>query len=317
MKKDSVESLRYISRKLIRELGILQLEPTDSDMSAGHWHALIEIERHPGITISQLSQTLLMPVSKVSRMTKMLGAKNFIALKEGLDKREKNVSISPEGALALKHIDDFSAHKIRGAFKFLKASDMNTITHAITLYAEALEKSRLCHHDVKIKVLSTSRTIRTQVVRMLEDIQKNEFLIPVTPDTNACVIKAEEHFYYNNTYNFWCAVNHDGHIVGCIGLKKIDSDYGELKKFFVRKDYRGTGVAKKLLRTLVCAAHKHGFQKLVLGSADPLKDAHHFYEKYGFTTIDRGDLPPTFDVCELDTVFCQGDVATLLHHVGS
>jgi len=98
---------------------------------------------------------------------------------------------------------------------------------------------------------------------MIEKIQKDEFSIPISDTINLCVFRAEEDFYYDHTCNFWYATNSSGDIFGSIGLKKIDKDYAELKKFFIEKAYRGKGVAQKLMETLLKAALTHDFKFLV------------------------------------------------------
>lgn len=107
----------------------------------------------------------------------------------------------------------------------------------------------------------------------------------------------------------------NGQIIGSIGLRKINDYCGEIKKFFVIKEYRGTGVAKKLMLTLLNASLKHTLNKLYLGSVDILKAAHNFYEKYGFIKIVRSDLPKEFELCELDSVFYVGEVEEVMERL--
>jgi len=92
-------------------------------------------------------------------------------------------------------------------------------------------------------------------------------------------------------------------IIGSIGLKKIDARHAEIKKFFVKESYRGKGVARKLLYSLLKSAAKHRFIYLYLGTVDVLHAAQRFYSKYGFLRIKQSDLPNGFIKCELDTVF--------------
>jgi N-acetylglutamate synthase-like GNAT family acetyltransferase len=138
---------------------------------------------------------------------------------------------------------------------------------------------------------------------MISDIQGKEFLLPITAETNAGVLKAEEEFYYNNSYNFWYAVNAEGKILGSIGLKKINRQYGEIKKLFMIKEYRSKGVAQKLMETLLKAASKHQFKFLILGTVDKFEAAHKFYDKYGFTLVKQKDLPKEFERNPLDSLF--------------
>jgi len=308
MKEKQIETLRYAARKLIRELGMLELDPENSLKTPGHWHSLIEVARYPGITISELGRLLLMSISTVSRLVKSLVKNGFLDLKEGNDKREKSLYLTDRGEIEIQKINVFSDSKIKGAFEFLNDADIHQIIGAIGKYGEALEKSRVMRQEIKVVTLSTSRTLRKQIVNMISDIQKKEFLIPITKETNAGVLKAEEEFYYNNSYNFWYAVNEEGKILGSIGLKKISNQYGQIKKLFVIKDYRSKGVAQKLMNTLLKAASKHKLEFLVLGTVDKFHAAHKFYIKSGFIPINRKDLPSGFEVNSFDNLFFKREV---------
>lgn len=164
--------------------------------------------------------------------------------------------------------------------------------------------------EIKTVTPFTSRLIKEQIVKMISDIQEKEFTIPITNETNACVLRAEEEFCYNDSYNFWYAVNDEGKILGSIGLKKINSHYGEIKKLFVIQDYRGKGVAQKLMDTLLQKALKHKFECLVLGTVDQFHAAHKFYEKCGFTPLKQKDLPHGFEVNPVDNLFFKKELVT-------
>lgn len=310
-KDDRVESLRGQSRRLIRELGMLQLNKGDSKVTPGHWHALIEISKESGITISKLGNLLLLSVSTISRLVKSLVNDGFVSLTEGRDKREKYLHLTHKGEAEIKKIDAFSESKINSSFEFLTDKEIAQLILSLSKYCDALEKGRLIRERIKIMTISTSRAIRKQIVNMIENIQKNEFSIEITDEINLCVLKTEEDFYYNNSYNFWYAIDDKGKIIGSIGLKKIDEHFAEIKKFFVVKEYRGKGVAQKLMNALIKAALRHKFGTLVLGTVDKLSAAHKFYIKSGFMQIEPKNLPKTFQRCPVDTMFFKIDVKDL------
>ena len=312
MFEEKIDNLRYFSRKLVRELGMLELDSNDPNITPGHWHALIEIDKDSNLTVTKLGNLLLISNTRISRLTTYLYKRGLITYKKGLnDKREKYLTVTSLGKATIKDINAFSENKIKGAFKFLKESEMIEITNAIYKYSIALEQNRSMTPNIKIATLSTSRMIRKQIINIISEIQRNEFSISIDEKTNISILKAEQYFHYNNSCNFWYAIADDGQIIGGIGLRKINQDYGEIKKFFVIKAYRGTGVAKQLFSTLTHAAYKHGFKKLFLGTVDNLKAAHKFYEKYGFIKIGPTKLPIDFEVCELDSVFYKSDVEDL------
>lgn len=309
MAYDPIDLLRQYSRKLVRELGMLQLNKLDAKEQPSYWHTLIEINKEPDITISRLSQSLLISLPTLSRIVTSLIKDKLVTVNEGLDKRERFLRITNKGKEKVNYIDEYSNTKIKRAFHFLSNEDREQIITAIGKYSQALEQSRLIRDQIKILRLSTSRTLRKQIVRMIESIQVNEFHLSITPEINASILKAEEEYCYYNSCNFWYAVDKEGGLIGCIGLKKLNDTVGEVKKFFITAEYRGLGLAQQLMLILVKNAIKHRLRRLFLGTVEQLNAARRFYEKSGFVLINKESLPKEFEFCPLDTHFyyCEID----------
>ena len=47
----------------------------------------------------------------------------------------------------------------------------------------------------------------------------------------------------------------------------------------------------------------HGFRSVYLGTTEAFRAAHRFYEKNGFSEIEKGELPPAFPVMPVDSRF--------------
>lgn len=300
---DMIRQFRFGARKLVRELGILDLDATQLGHSPKYWHALIEISQHPNITLAALAQLLVLTPSTMTRLVGALIKDKLIKSISGLDKREKYLVLTPKGGEAIAKVDAFSNKKILGAFQFLTEDERVDIANALLKYANALERSRQQGANVEIHTLSTSRVLRKQIIKFITSIQKDEFNIPVNDEINIGILKAENEYHYHRSCNFWYAVDEAGCIIGSIGLKKIGDHEGELKKFFVAEAYRGKGVAQQLFETLMAAARKHQFAYLYLGTVNKLASARRFYEKAGFEPVPKKQLPSGFDVCHLDTHF--------------
>lgn len=93
--------------------------------------------------------------------------------------------------------------------------------------------------------------------------------------------------YINKGGNLWIALNEDDEIVGTIALKKHNDAEAELKKLYVRKDYRGTGLSKELYSKVMEESKINDYNRIFLGTYDKLESAIHFYLKRGFTQIDN------------------------------
>jgi GNAT superfamily N-acetyltransferase len=84
----------------------------------------------------------------------------------------------------------------------------------------------------------------------------------------------------------WLAV-HDGTGVGCVALRPLDDDSAEVKRMFVDEAWRGRGVGRALMETVVGAARARGYRTLRLGTLDDMKVAQRLYESLGFRPIER------------------------------
>ena len=81
----------------------------------------------------------------------------------------------------------------------------------------------------------------------------------------------------------------DGVAVGCIALKPHGVDLAEVKRMFVRDDFRGKGIAWALLAALEAKAAEKNFSTLILETGRHLETACRLYKKAGF------EVTPDFD----------------------
>ncbi|UCE61121.1 MAG: GNAT family N-acetyltransferase [Phycisphaerales bacterium] len=78
----------------------------------------------------------------------------------------------------------------------------------------------------------------------------------------------------------------DGRIIGCVGLHRIGEGVCELRKMYLKREARGKGLGKTLLKRSIERAGKLGFRRVELETAAPLKEAIALYEQYGFRPIE-------------------------------
>ena len=74
--------------------------------------------------------------------------------------------------------------------------------------------------------------------------------------------------------------------IACASFKEYEPGVAEVKRVFLRKDYRGRGLSKELMGRLEAKAKRQGYQKLILETGRPLKEAFGLYQKLGFDMIE-------------------------------
>jgi putative acetyltransferase len=149
-------------------------------------------------------------------------------------------------------------------------------------------------------------THKNQISDLIINIQRGEFKVPITLADQPDLANIPS-FYQVKNGDFWVAESDLGEVVGTIALIDIGDNEGAIRKMFVHKDFRGKthGVAQRLFETLLTNAQKQGMNALYLGTIARLEAAIRFYERNGFTPIEKQDLPPNFPLMAVDTHFFQ------------
>jgi len=77
----------------------------------------------------------------------------------------------------------------------------------------------------------------------------------------------------------------DGVAAGCGGIKLFGTEFGELKRMYVRPAFRGRGFGKRLIDRLTEHAREHGVSTLRLETGIHQINAIALYEQSGFRRI--------------------------------
>ena len=80
-------------------------------------------------------------------------------------------------------------------------------------------------------------------------------------------------------------VTYDDIPVGSASFKKYDDECAEVKRVFVKEEYRNKGIANELMELLENAAREQGYRYLILESGAPLVAAMALYRKIGYKVI--------------------------------
>ena len=73
--------------------------------------------------------------------------------------------------------------------------------------------------------------------------------------------------------------------IGCAAFKRYDETHAEVKRVYVCAEYRGMGIAKKLMELLENLAKEQGYTGFVLETGEPLAAAMKLYRSIGYQVI--------------------------------
>jgi GNAT superfamily N-acetyltransferase len=79
----------------------------------------------------------------------------------------------------------------------------------------------------------------------------------------------------------------DAEPVACGGFRQYEDGVAEIKRVFVKKEYRGRGISKRLMEMLERRALERGYKALILETNGLLVPAVRLYEGLGYAVIEN------------------------------
>ncbi|MBK9528334.1 MAG: GNAT family N-acetyltransferase [Acidobacteria bacterium] len=93
----------------------------------------------------------------------------------------------------------------------------------------------------------------------------------------------------------------DDRLAGCIAMRKLEDGICEMKRLFVRDEFRGLRIGINLIERLIADAREIGYSKMRLDTFPPkMSKAVSLYETHGFV-----EIPPYYENPHSDVLFME------------
>ena len=123
-----------------------------------------------------------------------------------------------------------------------------------------------------------------EVLRLFTE--HDDFIINFLGDDSVYYTRYNENEKIHTVWIAYC----DEIPIGCAAYRKKSPGVGEVKRMFIKSEYRGRGISKSLLTTVEGHAKQHGNHTLHLDTRITLEPAVALYRRFGFVETLRNGL---------------------------
>lgn len=232
---DREEIIRKEVRLIVRELGLLNHNCLNSDLTLAQAHILNYIKQNGKTPFNELLINLGIDKASLSRILNNLETKNYLELKKSeTDKRMKDICILPLGIEAINHGDHKANQFINEILNLGDSEDTENIVRAFRVFRVLALKNNLKKNDSRILIERISENYMEQAIKLATEVFTDEQsipseLVPVNDDLKP----------------IWWGARVGEDIIGVIAAWK-EKDKWHLGRFAIDKRLRGIGIGQKL-----------------------------------------------------------------------
>ncbi|MDA8425053.1 MAG: GNAT family N-acetyltransferase [Treponema sp.] len=297
----AVKSIRHFNRYYTNRLGLLSRYRFDTRLTLTEARTLFEIGRRGVHTQSGLRAELKVDGGYLNRIVKALAAQGLIAArKDEADGRVLLLELTPRGREVAASIDEASDLEAESLVAGLRESKLRSLVDHLRA-AERILEGRASQSPLIVRVgrgtkLATVRVLMREYAAFLGvdlGFQGFEDELAKLPGAYAPPAGALFLAYLRGAgavaegaASEGDRAEGDAEPAGCVALRPLDADCCEMKRLFVRPEYRGYGLGRALAERVIEEARQAGYRRMRLDTLERLGGAVALYRSLGFRAIE-------------------------------
>lgn len=276
--RDPVDVLRRFNRSFTQRIGVLDESFLGSGRSLGVSRLLFEIGA-TGADVAELRERLGLDSGYLSRLLRQLEGEGLVEVSAHVtDGRRRLVHLTPHGRTEWHRLDADSDQAAATLLAPLSERQQEEVAAALVV-VERLLGAATATFDVADPASDPAQAAMQAYFDELDQRFSTGF-----DSTGATSSDIEALSPPTGTF---LLVRSGTHTIGCGGVQALGDGVGEVKRMWIHPDWRGLGLARRLLATLEHHARGLGHRRIVLDTNGELVEAVALYESAGYQPVPR------------------------------
>lgn len=270
-------AIRAFNRFYTGRIGALDEHFLGQDRPLGEARLLFEIGQG-GAPVSDLRERLQLDSGYVSRLLRRLEDDGLVTTRpDPADGRRRIATLTPAGAREWDTLDRLSDRQVEAIVAPLGHRRAAELADALRCAHRLMAASAITLEQVDARGDDAQRSMAAYFAEL-------DRVFPTGFDPGDA-LTADADAYDPPSGAFIVAYTADRRAVGCGGMWTLEPGVGEIKRMWVDPEWRGVGLAGRILADLESRSRAGGHSRTVLDTNGALTDAIALYERSGYRAI--------------------------------
>lgn len=277
-----VQEVRQFNRFYTRLIGLLDEHLPDTGLTLTEGRVMYELATGGRQTAADLSRTLGVDKSQLSRVIRTLRARRLLTSEaDSSHAKRQLLSLTPTGRKAFARLDRGTRSRMASLLKPLAGAERERLVSSLR-NVQAVFGTRE-ETPAAVTLRSPVPGDLGWVIHRQAVLYAREYGWDWTYEALIARILGEYAAGFDASREDGWIAERDGQIVGSIFLMKGDvPSVAKLRLLYVEPDARGLGLGRRLVETCIVRARQLGYRRVTLWTNDVLGAARRIYESAGF-----------------------------------